>query len=78
MATTTIQIRAIGPTAPGSSTPRPVDWLRIAAGTLLATLLIIGLMAAAGRFLPAHPDGAKPTPGAHLELVAYGVVGTRA
>lgn len=49
---------------------RPPTWLRIAAGTLLAAALIIGLMAAVGQAVPAHPDWADPVPGLLLAVDA--------
>ena len=69
MATTTIHPHATGLTAPRNTTTRPVAWLRITIGSLLATLLLIGLMALAGRALPPHPEWAEPSPGALIELV---------
>ena len=68
MTATTIQAQATGRSALGNSPMRPVSWLRVAAGTLVATLLIIGLMALVGRALPAHPEWAEPSPGAMIEL----------
>ena len=54
--------------APRTSATRPVRWLRIAAGALMTTLLIIGLMALVGSALPPHPDWAAPAPGGFIEL----------
>ena len=71
MATMTMQVRAVGQTASGGSTPRWIDLLRIAAGTILATLLIIALMAIAGRMQPAHPEWAEPSPGGPIGLAAH-------
>ena len=39
-------------------------------------LLIIGLMAPAGRVLPPHPDWARPTPGGPVELTVDTLVAT--
>jgi hypothetical protein len=67
MTTTTIRFRPTGLTGPRAASRR-IDWLRIAIGTLLATLLLIGLMALAGRMVPAHPDWAQPSPGGAIGL----------
>jgi hypothetical protein len=67
MTTTTIEVRAVGLTGLRAASRR-VDWLRIATGTLVATLLLIGLMALAGRMVPAHPDWAEPSPGGAINL----------
>ena len=69
MATTMIHLRATELlTAPRTSATRPIRWLRIAAGALLTTVLIIGLLALAGRALPSHTDWAAPAPGGFIEL----------
>ena len=69
MATTMIHPRATELlTAPRTSATRPVRWLRIAAGALVTTVLIIGLLALAGRALPPDPDWAAPAPGGFIEL----------
>jgi hypothetical protein len=68
MAMTTIHPHATGLAAPRQSTTRPVAWLRIMVGSLLAMVLLIGLMALAGRALPPHPDWAVPSPGVAIEL----------
>ena len=58
-------------TVPRTSATRPVRWLRIAAGALVTTVLIIGLMALVGRALPPpDQDGGAPAPGSFIELVA--------
>ena len=54
--------------APRACATRPVRWLHIAAGAILAAVLIIGLMALAGRALPPHPLWAEPSPGGLIDL----------
>ena len=66
MATTTIPVR-IGPASSRDSAVWPRTWLRVAVGTLVAAMLIIGLLAAAGRLLPPHPEWAVPTSGTLVE-----------
>jgi hypothetical protein len=68
MAETTSRIQVVGLTTTRDSAIRRVRPLRVAAGALAATVLIIALMAAAGRLLPPHPDWARPTPGGLIEL----------
>ena len=69
MTTTTIDSRGIGLTAGRTSVTGPVGWLRIMVGSLIATALLIGLMALAGRALPPHPQWAEPSPGGLIEFV---------
>ena len=76
MAETTSQIQVVGLTTTRDSAIRRVSPLRIAAGALAATLLIIALIAAAGRLLPPHPDWARPTPGGPVELTVDTLVAT--
>jgi hypothetical protein len=54
-------------TAPKTSATRLVRWLRLAAGALMTTVLIVLLMALAGRALPPQPDWAAPAPGGYLD-----------
>jgi len=68
MATTTMHHHATGLTARRNSTTRALAWLRVVVGSLLVALLIIGLMALAGRALPPHPEWAEPSPGVAIEL----------
>ena len=68
MTATTIHPHPTGLTAPRNYPIRPVAWLRIMVGSLLATLLLVGLMALAGRALPPHPDWAQPSPGGAIQL----------